>query len=33
VTRELVTGRFPLDAHGELLLGPVRGIKNVIAMR
>ena len=33
VTRELVTGRFPLDAHGDLLVGPARGIKNVIAMR
>lgn len=26
----LITGRFPLDAHRDLLLGPARGIKNVL---
>jgi hypothetical protein len=29
--RSLITGRFPLDAHRELLLGQAQGIKNVIA--
>jgi glucose 1-dehydrogenase len=29
--RGLVTGRFPLDAHRELLLGAPSGIKNVIS--
>jgi len=33
LARGLVTGRFPLDAHADLLLGPARGIKSVIAMR
>lgn len=28
--RSLVTGRFPLGAHRELLLGPAAGIKNVL---
>ena len=32
VARDVITGRFPLDAHGELLQGPPRGIKNVVAM-
>ena len=26
----LITGRFPLEAHRDLLLGPARGIKNVL---
>jgi len=30
--RRLVTGRFPLEDHAALLSGPVRGIKNVIAV-
>jgi len=29
--RSLITGRYPLEAHRDLLLGPGRGIKNVIA--
>ncbi len=29
--RELITGRFPIAAHRELLLGKTEGIKNVIA--
>lgn len=29
--RALITGRFPLSAHRELLLGPPAGIKNVLA--
>jgi threonine dehydrogenase-like Zn-dependent dehydrogenase len=33
LARRLVTGRFPLDAHGELLLGPARGLKCVLAIR
>lgn len=28
--RSLITGRFPLSAHRELLLGPSTGIKNVL---
>ena len=28
--RALITGRFPLDAHNELLLGRPSGIKNVL---
>jgi threonine dehydrogenase-like Zn-dependent dehydrogenase len=28
--RSLITGRYPLAAHHELLLGPAQGIKNVI---
>ena len=28
--RSLITGRFPIEAHGELLLGQATGIKNVI---
>ena len=31
VRRALVTGRFPVEAHRELLLGQQGGIKNVIA--
>jgi len=30
--RALVTGRFPMEAHRDLLLGPARGIKNVITI-
>jgi len=33
VARAVITGRFPLDAHGALLQGPAGGIKSVIAMR
>jgi len=33
VARAVITGRFPLDAHGDLLQGPARGIKSVIAVR
>jgi threonine dehydrogenase-like Zn-dependent dehydrogenase len=29
--RSLITGRFPIDAHRELLLGQPSGIKNVLA--
>lgn len=29
--RALITGRFPLTAHRELLLGQPSGIKNVLA--
>jgi glucose 1-dehydrogenase len=29
--RSLITGRFPLDAHRDLLLGQASGIKNVLA--
>jgi hypothetical protein len=29
--RRLVTGRHPVEAHRELLLGRAAGIKNVIA--
>ncbi|MEW6271755.1 MAG: glucose 1-dehydrogenase [Thermodesulfobacteriota bacterium] len=29
--RSLITGRFPVDAHRELLLGRPRGIKNVLS--
>lgn len=30
--RALITGRFPLDAYRDLLVGRVQGIKNVIAL-
>jgi glucose 1-dehydrogenase len=30
--RSLITGRFPMDAHGDLLLGRSGGIKNVIQL-
>lgn len=30
--RALITGRYPMQAHRELLLGKARGIKNVIAL-
>jgi threonine dehydrogenase-like Zn-dependent dehydrogenase len=30
--RSLITGRFPMEAHRDLLLGPPSGIKNVIAI-
>jgi glucose 1-dehydrogenase len=30
-TRSLITGRFPLDAHRDLLLGQPSGIKNVLS--
>lgn len=30
--RSLITGRFPMEAHRDLLLGPPAGIKNVIAL-
>jgi len=33
VARAVITGRFPLDAHGDLLQGPAHGIKSVIAVR
>ena len=29
-TKALLTGRFPMEEHGELLLGNPSGIKNVI---
>jgi threonine dehydrogenase-like Zn-dependent dehydrogenase len=32
VLRRLITGRFPMQAHAELLQGPLRGIKNVVAV-
>ncbi len=32
VLGRLITGRFPLDAHAELLQGPLQGIKNVLAI-
>lgn len=32
VVRRLVTGRFPMGAHEELLRGTAQGIKNVIAL-
>jgi len=32
VLGRLITRRVPLEAHGELLHGPLRGIKNVVAM-
>ena len=28
--RALITGRYPIEAHRELLLGQATGIKNVI---
>lgn len=30
--RSLITGRFPMEAHRELLLGAPQGIKNVIQL-
>jgi hypothetical protein len=30
--RSLITGRFPMDAHRDLLLGRADGIKNVIQL-
>ena len=30
--RSLISGRFPMDAYGDLLLGRVGGIKNVIQL-
>jgi threonine dehydrogenase-like Zn-dependent dehydrogenase len=30
--RALITGRFPMERHGELLCGKSQGIKNVIAI-
>ena len=30
--RSLITGRFPVEAHRELLLGAPEGIKNVIQL-
>ena len=30
--RALITGRYPMDAHRDLLLGAANGIKNVIAL-
>jgi hypothetical protein len=30
--RSLITGRFPMEAHRELLLGKSAGIKNVIQL-
>jgi hypothetical protein len=32
VVRQLLTGRYPMEAHEELLHGESRGIKNVIAL-
>ena len=32
VVKRLITGRFPMEAHEELLRGEARGIKNVIAL-
>jgi len=29
--RALITGRHPVEAYRDLLLGPARGIKNVLA--
>ena len=29
--RSLITGRYPVEAHRDLLLGPACGIKNVLA--
>ena len=31
-TRALITGRYPMEAYGDLLHGKVGGIKNVIAI-
>jgi len=31
--RSLITGRFPIEEHRDLLLGKRRGIKNVITPR
>ena len=28
--RALITGRYPVEAHRDLLVGPAQGIKNVI---
>jgi threonine dehydrogenase-like Zn-dependent dehydrogenase len=33
VVKRLITGRFPMEAHDELLRGDPRGIKNVIVLR
>jgi glucose 1-dehydrogenase len=30
--RSMITGRFPMEAYRDLLLGPLTGIKNVIAL-
>jgi D-arabinose 1-dehydrogenase-like Zn-dependent alcohol dehydrogenase len=30
--KSLITGRFPMEAHGDLLTGATRGIKNVIQL-
>jgi threonine dehydrogenase-like Zn-dependent dehydrogenase len=30
--RSLITGRYPMEAHRDLLLGPANGIKNVISL-
>jgi hypothetical protein len=30
--RALITGRFPMEAHKDLLLGRAEGIKNVIQL-
>jgi hypothetical protein len=30
--RALITGRYPIEAHRELLLGQAAGIKNVITL-
>ena len=30
--KSLITGRFPMDAHSDLLLGRSGGIKNVIQL-
>jgi len=32
VTRSLITGRHPVSAYRDLLLGSQNGIKNVIAL-
>jgi hypothetical protein len=30
--KSIITGRYSMELHGELLLGPARGIKNVITI-
>lgn len=30
--KSLITGRYPIDAYAELLLGPIKGIKNVLTV-
>ncbi len=30
--RSLITGRFPMTAYHDLLVGPAQGIKNVLAV-